>query len=276
MAFRKALLSPGQVLQVGRAQAMGMSLPHDIEMSNAHFELEWNGSQCRLRDLGSTRGTLLGGERVKEAIVHTKDWIRAGLTDFNVYLEDVPRPSPTGVATRLQQDNKTMALSLLASQENLFAVLDAARSQRILDLLYGSAEEYHSLYEGPQGDALADVAPYLVRLSQGSSLLGALLTEGWGEHWGIYLTCANPFRELRRHLRKALMIHAEGWENRMYFRFYDPRVLRTFLPICTAEQLNGIFGPINCFFYPAEPSHEVVSSSRTRVHGCEPKSVIVK
>ncbi len=268
MAFRKVLLSPGQLLQVGRAQTMGLSLPHDIEMSNAHFELEWDGSECRLRDLRSTGGTLLGGERVKEATVQNQDWIRAGSTDFTVYIEDVPSSGPdAGRAASGPLDDKATALSLLAAQENLFAVLDAARSTRILDLLQRSTDEYRSLYEGPRGDALADVAPYLVRLPQGSSLLGALLTEGWGEHWGIYLTCASPFREVRRHLRKFLMIHVEGWENRMYFRFYDPRVLQTFLPVCTAEQLDAIFEPINCFFYPSGPSQKFISSSRAHIHG---------
>jgi hypothetical protein len=58
------------------------------------------------------------------------------------------------------------------------------------------------------------------------------------------------------------MIHAEGWENRMYFRFYDPRVLQAFLPTCTAEQLNGFFGPISRFFFQSDPSQEVMSIAR--------------
>jgi hypothetical protein len=256
MAFRKVLLSPGQVLQVGRAQTVGLSLRHDLEMSNAHFELAWDGSEGRIRDLGSTAGTLLSGERIKEATVQDGDWIRAGSTDFSVYFEDTSPPPPS-----TEQDHKTAAMGLLSAQEHLFAVLDAARSSRVLGLLQQSAEEYRSLYEGHQGNALADVAPYLVRLPQDSSLLGALLAEGWGENWGIYLTCTSPFLELRRHLRKFLMVHAEGWENRMYFRFYDPRVLQAFLPTCTEDQLNNFFGPINCFFFP-DPSQDIMSVAR--------------
>lgn len=257
MAFRKVILSPGQVLHVGRAQTMGLSLQHDIEMSNAHFELTWDGSEGRIRDMGSTAGTLLGGERIKEALVQDGDWIRAGSTDFSVYLENI---SPPPLSTK--KDHRATAMRLLSEQEHLFAVLDAARSNRVLGLLEQSAEEYHSLYEGHQGNALADVAPYLVKLPQGSALLGALIAEGWGEHWGIYLTCTGPLLELRRHLRKFLMVHAEGWENRMYFRFYDPRVFQAFLPTCTAEQLNSFFGPISCFFFQADPSQELMSMAR--------------
>jgi hypothetical protein len=221
---------------------MGLSLQHDVEMSNAHFELAWDGSAGRLRDLGSTAGTLLGGERVKEAIVQNGDWIRAGSTDFNVYLEGA---SPPLVST--EQDHKATALRLLSAQEHLFAVVDAARSGRVLGLLQQSAEEYHSLYEGPQGNALADVAPYLVRLPRGSSLLRVLIAEGWGEHWGIYLTCASPLRELRRHLRKFLMIRLEGEKSHFYFRFYDPRVLHGFLSTCGTDQRGEFFGPITRF-----------------------------
>jgi hypothetical protein len=31
------------------------------------------------------------------------------------------------------------------------------------------------------------------------------------------------------------------------FRFYDPRVLRRFLPLCTSDELRRFFGPIESF-----------------------------
>ena len=263
MAFRKVLLTPGQVLQVGRAQAMGLSLQHDIEMSNAHFELAWNGTECHLRDLKSSSGTLLGGEPIQEAVAQSGDWVRAGSTDFSIYVEgELPPEVGAAPAAPGPTDPKDMASSVLSAQENLFAVLDAAQSSRVLDLLHRSAEEYQSLYLGTQGDALADVAPYLVRLPRSSSLLGALIAEGWDKHWGVYLTCDKPYLELRRHFRKFLMVHAEDFENRMYFRFYDPRVLQSFLPTCTPEQSQQFFGPISQFFFPSNPTLEVVSVAR--------------
>jgi hypothetical protein len=33
----------------------------------------------------------------------------------------------------------------------------------------------------------------------------------------------------------------------VYFRFYDPRVLRVYLPTCTVEEMRTFFGPIKCF-----------------------------
>lgn len=42
----------------------------------------------------------------------------------------------------------------------------------------------------------------------------------------------------------------EGRE--VYFRYYDPRVLRLFLPTCTPEEINTFFGPVACFLMEAE------------------------
>jgi hypothetical protein len=255
MAWHKAILKPGQVLRVGRAEAMGLAVPHDAKMSEAHFELSWDGRQGRVKDLGSSMGTRVGGERVKQGEVFNGSWVRAGHTDFLVYFERTTPPRESGAALPTEQEalNKAKALEVLRAQESpLHAILDAARGERILELLRESVEDCRSLYEGPQGEALADVAPYLVRMPKESWLLEALVQEGWGSAWGIYLTSPQPFLELRRHLRKFLMVEAEGMDGRLYFRFYDPRVLQTFLPSCLPEQRKEFFGNINSFLAEGE------------------------
>jgi hypothetical protein len=129
-------------------------------------------------------------------------------------------------------------------------VLDTAHGERILELLHESVEPIHSLYEGTPGSALAEVAPYLVSLpNKDSWLLEALVQEGWGAHWGVFLTSALPMLQLRRHLRKFLMVEAEGVEGRLYFRYYDPRVLGTFLPTCPPESRKEFFGDIERFIF---------------------------
>lgn len=130
----------------------------------------------------------------------------------------------------------------LSRQEHpLFVLLDAARDSRILEMLAGSDEPHASLYTGPEGEALAEVAPYLVRLPPGSELLGRLLEEGWGRAWGVFLTSLLPFRELRRHFRRFLLVEDEQGRS-LYFRFYDPRVLRVFLETCTPQHRDELFG----------------------------------
>ena len=42
----------------------------------------------------------------------------------------------------------------------------------------------------------------------------------------------------------------------MYFRLYDPRVLRVFLPTCTPDELTDFFGPIGTFLIESDkPAH---------------------
>jgi hypothetical protein len=35
---------------------------------------------------------------------------------------------------------------------------------------------------------------------------------------------------------------------RLVFRYFDPRVLRVFLPVCTPAEKNDFFGPVYRFF----------------------------
>ncbi|MEZ4302132.1 MAG: DUF4123 domain-containing protein [Polyangiaceae bacterium] len=130
----------------------------------------------------------------------------------------------------------------------LFAVLDAARDPRVLELLRESVEPHHLLFEGTQGEALAEQAPYLVELPPETRLLDKLVLEGWGKRWGIYLTSPRPLRDVRRHLRRFLMVQDEATGERLYFRFFDPRVLEGFLAESNLRQREQLFSDITAFF----------------------------
>ena len=137
--------------------------------------------------------------------------------------------------------------ALRTEGEPLFVVLDAARDPAVLELLRRGGQEHQMLYAGRRGEHLAAVAPYLVRLPPGSPLLDALLERGRGASWGVYLTCDLPFAEVRRHLRRFLVAETEDGQA-LYFRFYDPRVLRPYLPSCTPAELGAFFGPVSSFW----------------------------
>lgn len=248
---RKAVLDPGGTLRLGRAAPAELVVPDDAQMSPEHCEIAWDGARCRVRDLGSAKGTWVDGERVDAGEIGHGGWIKAGETVAMVYFEE--RTPPRRGADVEMTPVKARALAALAAEEEpLFAVLDAARSERILEVLRESVEEYRSLYEGIQGDSLEEVAPYLVGLPKGSRLLERLVREGWGKRWGIYLTSRRPFKEVRTHLRRFLMVQNEETGEPMYFRFYDPGVLRVFLPVCTGRQRAEIFGEIAAFIVEDE------------------------
>ncbi|HYO54531.1 DUF4123 domain-containing protein [Archangium sp.] len=148
---------------------------------------------------------------------------------------------------------QNLALEVLQAEgEPLFAVLDSARDRRVLKLLQEAEEDHESLYEGPEGEELASVAPYLIRLPRDSALIELLVRGGWGKSWGVFLTSPLPFKETRRHLRKFLKVQDEKSRKRMYFRFYDPRVLRVFLPSCSPEQRGAFGGPLGTFLLEGE------------------------
>jgi hypothetical protein len=186
----------------------------------------------------------------------------------------VPPPSaPTTPAPSLQ--DRLLGL-LRADFQPLYAILDAARSPDIYKLLAEGKEEarnsweaqksgaagptfqppaagmleggaqYESLFEGSSKAELTLFAPYLVSLPPQSKLLEKLVSKGWGKSWGIYLTCNLPFCEVRRHFRHFLMVNTPDGEQ-MYFRFYDPRVLRLFLPACSEQEIGYFFGPVSRF-----------------------------
>lgn len=154
----------------------------------------------------------------------------------------VPPPAPR--QPRLQD--------LLAKDfQPLYALLDAAREPSVLKVILESKEEHQSLYEGPQGAQLAHFAPYLIRVPQESALLDTLVQQAWSKSWGVFVTCDMPLKELRTHFRHFLTVKLPDG-SQVYFRYYDPRVLRLFLPTCFPEETTQFFGPVKHFLMEAE------------------------
>lgn len=116
--------------------------------------------------------------------------------------------------------------------------------------------EIQSLYGGYKALELEPFAPYLVRLPPDSQLLRILVEQAWGQAWGIYLTCDQPFAEVRKHLRKFLMVEMPDGK-KAYFRFYDPRALRVFLPNCSKEERAQFVGPVSNFLLEGESPLEL-------------------
>ena len=110
-----------------------------------------------------------------------------------------------------------------------------------------SGLRFRSLYDGAAAAKHIKIAPYLTTIDPTTELLEAMLEEASGQSWGIYLLTTVDRATLRRHLRKFIKVELEGFAKAVFFRYYDPRVLREFLPTCPEEQLERFFGPIDCF-----------------------------
>jgi hypothetical protein len=130
----------------------------------------------------------------------------------------------------------------------LFMLLDLARDLRIYTRLIelGGAIQARSLYQGDIGENLAHVSPCLVTLRQDQPEACWFAEAGFGQSWGLFITAPIGFDELRRHLREFNIVYRDNGTP-LIFRFYDPRVLRIFLPTCTAAELRRFFGPVESF-----------------------------
>src|ERR1017187_770766 len=223
-AGKQAELTAPARLSAGRGGAVDWAFPEDPFLSNRHFEIVFESGDWLLRDLESANGTFLDGRRITEAKLTRDCVVVAGKTTFAV-----------GVDLNIT--------AMLAGAQPLYAILDAARTPRVLELLSGAKERFECLYNGGSAVHLASFAPYLVELPPRSRLLRKLVREGWGQNWGIYLSCDRPFEEIRKHFRHFLMIKDEAGAE-YYFRFYDPRVLRVFLANCNADEHAELCGPV--------------------------------
>jgi pSer/pThr/pTyr-binding forkhead associated (FHA) protein len=133
----------------------------------------------------------------------------------------------------------------------LYALLDASVEPSVLKVIFESKEEYQSLFEGVQGAQLTHFAPYLIHIPPKSALVDTLVKQAWSKNWGVFLTCDKPLKDLRTHFRQFLVVKMPDGKQ-VYFRYYDPRVLRLFLPTCLPEEIAQFFGPVKQFLMESE------------------------
>ena len=142
---------------------------------------------------------------------------------------------------------------------NMWAVLDGAKDQRIYNLVSRCYLDKCCLFAGELSPELERAAPHLVQISPRDSVSDSLLTLGWGRAWGIFIQSDDSIRTLRRHLRTLLRVKDEAGRY-LLFRYYDPRVLRIYLPTCLDLELKSMFGSsITRFCMESEDSDSVIS-----------------
>ena len=127
-----------------------------------------------------------------------------------------------------------------------YLLFDAAKAEENLEIARELNADNKSLYLVKEYDPLLEVSPYLFTVNKNASFVDWFFKEGWNQSWGTLLFSDSIFEHVYNHFRRFLMIKTETGEE-LYFRFYDPRVLRIFLPTCDEEQLREFFGPVLSF-----------------------------
>jgi pSer/pThr/pTyr-binding forkhead associated (FHA) protein len=263
---RKIQVSEGSIVRVGRTARSDYALGEDSYLSGQHFAIEYDGAQCRIRDLGSSNGTFVNGDRITDRIVQEGDSVGAGGSTFIVHIDsssstpEAPRvtsaptlklPGPIGLesaATAPLRDDadwpgfshpqSVLLNALYGEGKSVYAVLDAVRDSRIPAFLDASGEKYARVDE----ENLA--SPFLVLIPAQSRLLDVLIKDGWNHGWGFYLAAAVDFESTLRHWRPFVTLHNRRGEP-VTFRFWEPRVLRAIVPAMPSSEAAGFFGPIS-------------------------------
>lgn len=157
-----------------------------------------------------------------------------------------------------QMLTKLSQILFTGEDEHLYIIIDGASVPNLLPKLDEYQPECYCLFAGELTPDMAEVAPYLVQLREDSPFTEWVLLEGWGKHWGVFTMSKSPAAALRNHLRKLVRIRTEKGDL-LYFRFYDPRVLGTYLRSCTNQELKLFFGEIDMFI--TETDNTKVASS---------------
>jgi hypothetical protein len=276
---RRIEVRGGSIVRVGRTGKSDYPISEDGYLSGLHFAVECDGTQCRIRDLGSSNGTFVNGSRVTEQVVQEGDSVVAGGSTFVIHIDLLPSitgiglprastaPTPIAVATKVMSDalpqqggyspaETALLQALYTPGEEVFAVVDASRDSRIPAFLDASGELYTPL-ESSKG-----AAAFIVALPPDSRLVHVLIKDGWGRGWGFYGTSVAGLATVREHFTSFVSLHTPSGAA-MTFRFWDPRVLRAMVPAMPPDEADGFFGPCERIIVEAEKPAMALEFSRT-------------
>ena len=128
----------------------------------------------------------------------------------------------------------------------MYGVLDCSRAPE----LYEHArrlwpESSDCLFEGRLHEEVRSVSPFVVELSPSDPLSRLWRAQGWGQAWGILISSRADLAAVRRRLRHFTQVRLPDGGGPVLFRFWDPRVFRTYLPTVGTTELRGWFQDID-------------------------------
>jgi hypothetical protein len=130
-------------------------------------------------------------------------------------------------------------LKAIAAQGQWFALIDTAQDQSLHALVTASAQS-QCLISGALPQALAAALPYIVRVNAEDPLMKQWRSRGLGKNWGIMLESDSDIDYLRVHFKKFLNVRLPDGTVAL-FRFYDPRIFRTYMLSASPEEREPWF-----------------------------------
>ncbi len=146
--------------------------------------------------------------------------------------------------------------------DSVYSVLDAGADPSILPMIQQCGLFFECLFAGNLPQELAAAAPYVVKLKKDADFTHQLIDAGWSKNWGIFLTAppGTGIKDIRKHLRKCLLVRGPE-DQKLFFRYYDPRIMRTYLPTCDQKDRDFLFDPIIKFVMEGSSGNEILEFS---------------
>jgi hypothetical protein len=134
---------------------------------------------------------------------------------------------------------------------HLYAIVDSARNDEVFRYFIIGDTPYRSLFEGTMDVQSYGVSGFVIECKKNSPLYDWVTSTLWGQDACIFIVCKMSFDEVFSHFQQFNRVILEG-DKVVLFRFYDPRVLRTYLPSCKKQEIELFFGDMICLFAESE------------------------
>lgn len=142
------------------------------------------------------------------------------------------------------------------SSYKVYLILDRARAPEVGELIASAICKHQTLYGGKLAERLEEFGPELLEIDEKQPVTKTFATKGWGQAWGVVVLSRYDFDSVRNLLRRLLGVELPDG-GKALFRFYDPRVLRTFLPTCNKEERESFFGNVIHSFFLEDSTGEL-------------------
>ncbi len=101
---------------VGRVSDNAFEIP-EASVSSHHAEILLRGNDIVIRDLGSTNGTFINGEKITEAVLKPGQTLRFGTIDLRLDTGDAPASaSPAGATTASRKPKQNLDQTVIIPQ----------------------------------------------------------------------------------------------------------------------------------------------------------------
>ncbi|MCR4376470.1 MAG: DUF4123 domain-containing protein [Rhodospirillales bacterium] len=132
-------------------------------------------------------------------------------------------------------------LSAAPTGAKTYALMDCALDSTLYPTIQASDCSAKCLYTQSWQSGLSDISPYLVELTPGAKFSSELLTWDWYANWGYFAQSAASLDDCAQAFAAVTSVKLPDGTN-AFFRFQDPRVIRTFLQTASADDLQTVFG----------------------------------